>query len=76
MRTAPRRQRLSNNKAKTHHSANQNTGWVMADMSLDNTNIKQAFWRSQKRAPDGPLKIKKEGDLPPKQHRSGPMKFA
>jgi hypothetical protein len=40
MPKAARRQRLITSNATPHHSASQNTGWVMADISWDGTNIK------------------------------------
>jgi hypothetical protein len=52
MPKAARRQRLITSKASAHHSANQNTGWVMADISWDNTNIKTFYKKQpQKKSP-------------------------
>jgi hypothetical protein len=42
MRSAARRQdtdQLSRPSAPAHHTASQNRGWVMADISLEKTNI-------------------------------------
>jgi hypothetical protein len=36
-----RADRLIKHSAAHHHSASQNTGWVMADINLDRMNIKK-----------------------------------
>jgi hypothetical protein len=55
---AARRQRLITSNATPHHSASQNTGWVIADISLDNTNM-QTFCKTQgrKKEPNGPFSM-------------------
>jgi hypothetical protein len=44
MRTAARRQgadKLSMPSATPHHTANQNMGWVMADINFETTNMQK-----------------------------------
>jgi hypothetical protein len=49
MPKAARRQRLITSNATPHHSASQNTGWVIADISWDNTNIRHFTKHSDKK---------------------------
>jgi hypothetical protein len=41
MTAANLRQRCSISKANAHHSASQNMGWVMADINLERTNMRE-----------------------------------